>query len=364
MIKKIFRYSIYTLTGLISIFFAFVWLANYHPAEIEPEEVICPANAPVLQPGQKIKVLNWNLQYMSGKNYVFYYDKLDGSGQDERPSAKDIKITISEVARIIQDEKPDIILLQELDENSKRTDYDDQLQLLLKQISPKYKCYTDSFYHKSAFVPHPRIMGSVGMKMATISKYKISAAARHQLAFIPSNFIMQQFNLKRAILHATLPIQGSKDLIVMNTHLDAFSQGTNTMEMQIKESKEMMLAARKNGNPWLYGGDFNLLPPGAYQRMPQDEKAYYKPETELKELYGVFQVIPALKDTNSEQYAQWFTHFPNGRASGPDRTIDYIFFANSLQIGDYYVRQKDTLKISDHLPVVANFTLPDKKSEK
>ncbi|MBX7056765.1 MAG: endonuclease/exonuclease/phosphatase family protein [Leptospirales bacterium] len=360
MFKKIAKWFLIVIGALSAAFLAFVYLANYHPAEIEQEQVVCPASAPELKPGQRLKILNWNVQYMAGKNYVFYYDVLDGSGKDERPSSADIAITLDEVARVIVAENPDILNIQELDDGSKRTDYQDQLKLLLARLPADYACYTDAFYHKSSFIPHPRIMGAVGMKLATISRYRISSASRHQLALIPSNFFMQQFNLKRAILETHMPIAGAADLIVFNTHLDAFSQGTNTMELQVEESRLLLRKTTEEHHPWMLSGDFNLLPPGAYELMSESERAYYKPETELASLYAEFKAAPTAADTapDNPRRSEFFTHYPNGaRATGPDRTIDYLFYSPLIRLGEYRVRSADTQRISDHLPLIAQITL-------
>lgn len=39
-------------------------------------------------------------------------------------------------------------------------------------------------------------------------------------------------------------------------------------------------------------------------------------------------------------------------------TIDFLFHAPDLVLGDHAVRSSDTLEISDHLPVVATYELP------
>ncbi len=360
--KKVLKITGYSLLTLIVAFVGFTYFGNYQPSEVEEMDIVCDAKTPSLTQGATIKVLSWNVQYMAGKNYVFFYDKLDGSGKDSRPSRQDIAITFDEVARIIKAENPDIILIQEVDENSKRTDYENQVKILKDKISSEYGCYTSAFYHKSTFVPHPMIMGSVGLKMATYSKYKMTKSTRHQLEKIPTNIIMQQYNLKRAVLETQISIEGSdKPLTVFNTHLDAFAQGYDTMEKQVKEIKELLDSKTKGNIPWLIGGDFNLLPPGeAYARLDDDEKAYFQKETELKKIFQDYPGIPALKDVNGKEFSKWFTHIPNGRSNVPDRTIDYIFYSPNLKLGKYYVRQQDTQKISDHMPLVGYFTLPGK----
>ncbi|MEK1942142.1 MAG: endonuclease/exonuclease/phosphatase family protein, partial [Pseudomonas sp.] len=59
--------------------------------------------------------------------------------------------------------------------------------------------------------------------------------------------------------------------------------------------------------------------------------------------------------------AAWYTHYPNDpQASGPDRTLDYLFHSPMLARVAANVRQVDTLRISDHLPLIARFLLPEK----
>ncbi|MBI4727610.1 endonuclease/exonuclease/phosphatase family protein [candidate division TA06 bacterium] len=356
---KVFLPIIAFFTILFLCFSALVWLITYHPIRLEPVPVYSRSQAPILQPGQSLKIMTWNLQYLAGKNYVFFYDLLDGSGPDERPSSKDIAVTLNEVARVIIDENPDIILLQEVDCGARRSDYRDQLKDLLAKLPGEYRCYISAWYWKAAFVPHPRIMGAVGMKLAVISKYKISRAVRHQLPVMPNDIFTRQFNFKRAALEARLPASDGSEFVAMSTHLDAFAQGNNTMERQVAQVKNLLdsLSAQKQG--WAIGGDFNLLPPGdAYLRLGPRQQKYYQPQTELASFFDDYQAVPSAQEANGDSAGYWFTHFPNDPgAKGPDRTIDFLFFSRRLLLGRHYVRQYDTGKISDHYPVVAEVTL-------
>lgn len=347
--------AVYQVIWVLAVaFLLFAGCATLDPQDVEEQEVVCAASAPTVKPGQKIKVLCWNVQYMAGKNYVFYYDLLDGSGPDKRPSSEDIAKTINEVARIINQEDPDVILLQEVDDGSKRTDKQDQLKLLLPKISSDYRCHSSAFYHKASFIPHAKIWGSVGMKLSTISKYRIDKAVRHQLALKNEFWLKKKFDLKRAVLETRLPVEGGKDLIVMNTHLSAFAQGQDTMQKQVAEIKALLDRYVSEGYGCIVGGDFNLLPPGiSYSRLPARFQAYYQEESELHVLTDAYPSIPSLEETNGPEREEWFTHYPNNpAATGPDRTIDYIFYSPDLEIGRRFVRRHDTLRISDHLPVI------------
>ena len=123
---------------------------------------------------------------------------------------------------------------------------------------------------------------------------------------------------------------------------------------------ETMLRELSASNiPWIIGGDFNLLPPGQYEKLQDSQKIYYERETELEVFLNNYQGVPSLVDLNEPDYKQWFTYFPNDPSiSVPDRTIDYIFYSDGMSLTDSKVRHHDTLTISDHLPVIAEFTLP------
>ena len=348
------------LVAVIVLLVAAVWLTTFHPRSVRAEAVSCPENAPTLEAGQSLEVMSWNVQYMAGKGYVFWYDLFDESGPDERPSSASITATFEEVARVIADESPDVILLQEVDDGASRTDGEDQLERLLGMLPDDYACSVSAPYWKALFVPHPRIMGSAGMKLSTVSRYRIDEATRHQLPIMPSDPLTQQFNFRRAILEVRLPVEGGADFVVLNTHLDAFAQGTDTMQQQVALANGLIDDLNAAGNPWVFGGDFNLLPPGVqFENLPPDQREYYEVDSELSVLTGAYPSVPSLEEANGADASVWFTHYPNDPAvAEPDRTIDLLFFDPILELGEHFVRSNDTLLISDHLPVVASLSLP------
>lgn len=363
LFTKILAICTSVVLALVLILGVSIYFLTYHPSETQNEVVYNAPNAISAPLGKELKVLSWNIQYLAGKNYVFFYDLWAGDGKDDKPSKTDIDATLLETARVIKSENPDIILLQELDNNAERTYSENQLQRLLELIGSEYTSYSASYYWKAGFVPHPRVMGKVGMQLAVISKYKINSSIRHQLPLMPDNFIIQQFNFKRAILESHIALENNKELVVLTTHLDAFAQGNDTMEKQVAKTASILDSLDNAKLAWLISGDFNLLAPGRqYNDLPAGQQRYFKTESELAPFFTKYQAFPSLEQVNGDTRATFYSHFPNDpEAKGPDRTIDFIFSGKNSTISNGYIRNADTLKISDHLPLITYIkAYPDK----
>ncbi|UCO98979.1 endonuclease/exonuclease/phosphatase family protein [Metapseudomonas lalkuanensis] len=356
---RVLRFALLSLSVLAVGLVALVYALTWHPAEREPAVLACQAEAPQLQPGQALKVMTWNLQYLAGKRYVFYYDLPDGEGPDERPTAEDLAYSLDEVVRVIREEQPDVVNLQELHEGARATDYQDQLALLQERLADVYPCASQAFYWKAAFLPDPHILGSVGLKLATLSRFRIESAERLQLPLEANDPFSRQFDKKRALLVSYLPIRGGGHLAAVNTHLDALDDDPETLKRQIAMTRGLLDQLQSEGLPWVLAGDFNQLPPGQYERLPTLQRSRYSRDSELRALWSRYPMIPSVEEASGAQQAQWFTHYPNDpRVKGPDRTLDYVFHSPSLTRIEARVRQDDTLRISDHLPLTARFFLP------
>lgn len=349
---------------LLALLYCCMWLITFHPPARQEEPVVECGDACAPLAGRPFKVMTWNIQYAAGKNYVFFYDEVDFSGPDLRPSRHDVEATLHEIARIISEEDPDLVLLQEVDEGARRTDYLHELDYLLRLLPGRYPFYTSTFYWKAAFVPDPNIFGAVGAKLAILSKSRITCATRHQLPIMPVNPVLKLFHFKRAILEVTVQRPGCAPLIVCNTHMESFAQGFTTMQQQVDMVHGMMQKWTAAGKPWLFTGDFNLVPPHTYHLLSDIAKHEYNKESEILPLMQSFRCIPNLQQTTGSEREQWFTFFSNSpRIGRPDRTLDYIFHSDLLTLGNHYVRQSGTRHISDHFPLLAEFELPQQADD-
>ncbi|KAF1025396.1 MAG: hypothetical protein GAK37_02882 [Pseudomonas sp.] len=349
--------ALFIVTALLA---ALTYSLTWRPTGKETLAVRCVApRAPTLLPGQALKVMTWNVQYLAGKNYVFWYDSPDGKGPDERPTVEDMAYSLDEVARVIRDEQPDILLLQELDANAKRSSYQDQLALLQERVADLYPCSTQAFDWKADFVPDLHIAGSVGRTLVTLSRYQIEHAERLQLPVAPANLFSRQFQPKPALLLTYLPLSDGGQLAVVNTRLDDAAPGRNAVQEQMQAVVKLADKFEGRGTPWLIGGDFNLLPLGQFLRLDASKRGQYSPDSELHLLWEKYPMIPSNSESSGIDREKWLTYTPNDpTVDGPDRTLDYLFYSPRIKRVQMRVRQDDTTRISTHLLVVARFLLP------
>jgi len=367
--------SLFVLALLSAIAIGVLWFRSYWPGETEMASVSCTRDAPAWKAQSHLKVMSYNVQYMASKNYVFFYDiDLEDSERlaavekankviASQPVAEDVYWTVDQVADVIRNEDPDVVLLQEVNGgDDSRTHYIDQATELLRKLpDDMYPCQSETPYWKAEFIIHPDVMGPVNMKLLTLSKYRITRSVRHQLPRIPRSFLLEPFHFQRALLESHIATDQGYGLALVNTHFDAWGAGTDIMRRQIRKTEEVLRALDDQSIPWVLGGDLNLLPPDNNRQRDDILAAgtgHYNEVPELGPLYKKYRGVPSLDDLTSEDSSAWYTHFPNDpTVTGPDRTIDYLFYSDQWNLVDAYVRQEDTLHISDHLPVVGAYKL-------
>jgi endonuclease/exonuclease/phosphatase family metal-dependent hydrolase len=347
--------TLVTLGALVAGGYLLSRFLNYHPRPVENMRVHNCGGAPVLSPGQAIKVITYNAQFFAGTRYNFFYD----GGPDTLVDPEDVYSTISRFAKFIADERPDFVLLQEVDSGARRTAGLDEVGLLREALPLDLRNYVTADYWRSRFVPHPKIWGAAGTKLVIFSKYRLGMARRYRLPLRPGNPIANDFNLKRAILAVEVPRRDGGALAMLNTHLDAFPNGTDIMDRQMTKVHRFLAHLDDQNQPWIIGGDFNLLPPGQRARLPVGTRGTYGEPSAITQIYRNYQGVPTVHDATAKAMDQFFTYTVRAESKRiPARTLDYLFTAPSITVEKYEVRQDGMLDLSDHLPVVAEFRLP------
>jgi endonuclease/exonuclease/phosphatase family metal-dependent hydrolase len=111
--------------------------------------------------------------------------------------------------------------------------------------------------------------------------------------------------------------------------------------------------------PWILAGDFNLLPPGQSDRLTPEARGIHREPSEIGAIYQRYDGVPTVAEATGDQMQRFFT-FTRRSGAGriPARTLDYFFAAPTVTVGRYSVQQEGMMEVSDHLPLIAEFTLP------
>jgi endonuclease/exonuclease/phosphatase family metal-dependent hydrolase len=262
-IKKISRYSAFVvlaISGLVLIslagFLAYSTYADYKPAEIETL-TITKSTMPDTIPIGRLEFYTWNIGYCGlGKDMDFFYE----NGKMVRPEKEYYQLCRDGViSQLTAFNKPDFILLQEVDQQSERTYLDDQVV----RIKAAFNDYTAFFVlnYKVPFVPVPvsSPMGKVNSGILTLSRYQPIEVTRYKF---PSAYSWPKrlFMLDRCFMLTRYNVSNGKQLVVINTHNSAYADAIEMRAKELKLLKDMMEGEYAKGNYVITGGDWNQNP--------------------------------------------------------------------------------------------------------
>jgi len=338
--------------GLLAPVAAMGWLLQgvWTPDPIMEVPTTCSPDAPTLPRGDTVRALVWNIQFSAGRANEFFYD----GGPAVSVTEAEVVQTLDQIAEVIATYDPDLVLLQEVDRDSRRTHHIDQLTELLDRAP--YPCHAATPYFRGDFVPHPphEPLGQVDMQLAILSRYALGRATRHQLPLLKESWLRQQFNLKRALMETTLPIEGGGELVTFNAHLSAYARGDGTLEAQVDQIAQHLGQAEAEGRPWLLGADLNALPPGDDPARLGTAADLYATTSPLAALFADH--TPAVPlHAYQDDPTPWRTWLPFG-SSRADRTLDYVFTGSQVSVISFTVL-KHISEPSDHHPMLVEFEL-------
>ncbi|MFA8450284.1 MAG: endonuclease/exonuclease/phosphatase family protein [Bacteroidales bacterium] len=259
---KLLKFLLGIIVFIIVIFvvgIAYLTLTRYNPDSVEPLEVHNNKgqnnNAP-----DTLSLISWNLGYAGlGSEMDFFYE----GGEQVRPSyfffnkyILGIKETLDSLAN---KDNPDFIFLQEIDRESHRSYFFNQVKEVNKAL-PQYS-YSFATNYKVRFVPLPVSdpMGRVWAGMMSLYKYKPNSSIRVKYPQIqpwPKKLAM----LSRCFIENRFPLPSGKDLVLFNTHNTYFNNDSVLRFQELKILRDRMFAEYKKGNYVVAGGDWNQNP--------------------------------------------------------------------------------------------------------
>ena len=240
----------------------FLSVTEFRPADTEAAEITGRGEG---APSGETTVLSWNIGYAGlGAASDFFMD----GGENVRAADRDtVNKYLDGIAKTIEEQDADIVMLQEVDRDSARTYGIDEADKLLAgsgAFALNYSC---------KFVPFPMPpIGKVKSGLLTFADYQITEATRVSLP-CPFSWPVRAANLRRCLLVSRIPTAAGNDLVLVNLHLEAYDSGEGKIE-QTKVLKEFIEAEYANGNYVIAGGDFNQEFPGALDAYPNTHEEW------------------------------------------------------------------------------------------
>jgi len=346
-LKKIL-WLILVISGLFCLFLLIIVLTDFRPEPVE--KLVAKGNAREISETDSIySVTTWNIGYFGlGKECDFFYD----GGKMTRPAKTDYYRYAAETLKYLdRSAKSDFYFFQEVDLNSARSYRNYQV----KKISGLFQGYESAIAinYDVQFVPIPlrKPMGKVKSGLFSMTRYISTENSRYAL---PGGYSwpVRLFQLDRCFLLTRVPLPSGKDLVLINTHNEAYDDGSQRIQ-QLAILKNVMLKEYDNGNFVIAGGDWNQNPVG-YKMLRftnEDLGRYIEPPIDPNLLPEGWQwafdpEIPTNRDVNQPYII------------GETRTTIIDFFVVSPNISVIEIKTDDLgFEWSDHQPVRMRFRL-------
>jgi endonuclease/exonuclease/phosphatase family metal-dependent hydrolase len=351
--RKIIKLVLWVLACLIvlaGLGLGYLTVTEYRPAA---SEAVALSGGAALspKPGGRLSAVSFNIGYCGLPAEADFF--LDG-GTMARVGSKDIvERDLEGVTEALKAEACDLVLLQEVDRDSKRSYGVDEAAALQKALGGQ-SAFAANFL--CPFVPIPPLdpIGKVSSGVMTLLGVGAESATRVSL---PSPFAwpLSTCNLKRCLLVTRIPVEGSeKQLVVVNLHLEAYDDGAGKAA-QTKVLVDFLTQEYEKGNYVVAGGDFNQTLPGVdAAKYPVRKAGDYMPGTLEASIlpegwtFAVDNAAPTCR-LNDRPYD----------ASAPDNRyymIDGFILSPNVSLDSVRTLPLD-FRFSDHNPVRIEFTI-------
>lgn len=234
-------------------FIAYLSITNYTPDKIEDISITNEDTAAAaLTLNSEVTLLTLNTGYAAlDKESDFF---MDGGTGVLAFSEEKVKENLSGITDIINKSEADIVFLQEVDEDSKRTFNINEKEYFASSFSGSYAF---AYNYKCNYVPYPLpTLGKINSGIMTLNSYNSETAQRISLP-IPFKWPISMCNLKRCLLVEYVDIEGSENkLVLINLHLEAYDDGEGKLE-QTEMLMNLIREEYEKGNYVIAGGDFN-----------------------------------------------------------------------------------------------------------
>jgi len=258
VVRTMLKIIIGVLLILIMIPVIFIGYVSWkNPVHKEVEVIDITNNQPKkLSTDEEYTALIFNLGYggLDKKQEFFMDGGTSSRGESETIVFENIQAMIS----FLNNEDPDFMLLQEVDIRSSRSYDINQYELLQN----RFQSYASAFAYnyQAIWVPVPILnpMGYAKSGLVTLSKYTMHHGLRRELTGQESWPVILA-DLDRILLETRIPVDNSRDVVLINLHLSAYDEGGILRKKQVEDLLKLINEVYTQNEYVILGGDWNQL---------------------------------------------------------------------------------------------------------
>ena len=325
----------------------FAVITQYNP---QPVEDVALVEAKVPMQGTKVlsdstfTFLIWNLGYGGlGEEVDFFYD---GGKMVTSPKEHVEKNNKGMVELLKANKDADFIMLQEADRHGKRSWNIDQAEEFATALPDHNYAFTPNYDIKYLPFPYLDPMGTIYGGLLTMSKHTPVEIQRIALPNI-SDFPRKLFYLKRCLLLQRYKLANGKDLVIINTHFEAYDAGGLVKKEQRAVTKKILEAEYAKGNYVVLGGDWNIAPPDfnvhtwEHKKLTDELYLMNNDSVFVQGWHYVYDRTTATNRKNETSYKEGGTY---------KTIIDYFYLSPNIEVDSIHGIDKH-FAYSDHNPV-------------
>ncbi|MBO4903547.1 MAG: endonuclease/exonuclease/phosphatase family protein [Lachnospiraceae bacterium] len=237
-------------------YFAYVFI-SYH--RIEDHLVIIPygtTETESLSVGKEMTITSYNIGFGAySDDYTFF---MDGGKESWAFSKEAVYENIDGAMGVIEEQKPDIALFQEVDYDGTRSYHVDEVALVqdaMWELGQYAALFAQNYDSPFLMYPITQPHGANKAGIMTFSKADMFDGIRRSLPI--EEGLSKVLDLDRCYSKVRVQVDNGKQLVIYNMHLSAYTSKAETAETQLSMVVQDMQEEYDKGNYCIAGGDFN-----------------------------------------------------------------------------------------------------------
>ena len=237
-------------------YFAYVFI-SYH--RLEDHLVIVPYGTTETESfaaGKEMTITSYNIGFGAySDDYTFFMD----GGKESWAFSKDaVYENIDGAMGVIEEQKPDIALFQEVDYDGTRSYHVDEVALVQEdmwELGQYAALFAQNYDSPFLMYPITQPHGANKAGIMTFSKAEMFDGIRRSLPI--EEGLSKVLDLDRCYSKVRVQVDNGQQLVIYNMHLSAYTSKAETAEIQLSMVIQDMQEEYDKGNYCIAGGDFN-----------------------------------------------------------------------------------------------------------